>query len=236
MERACQGDARALDDLLRAHYERLFAVCRRLTGHDADAADAAQDAMIAIARGLRRFDRRSRFTTWTYRIAVNASLDEPRRRRRRPVTVELPLDRPDVGREPDARLDVDAALSGCRSTSARPWSCATCAGWTTPRSARCSASRRHRALPHRSWQSRARAPPEGGPVSPASSHLDDQARSDVIDGEADAAALERLSGAGRARRTSSVCADDCPDRGRPGAARGRRRRAGAGGGASGVVF
>ena len=110
MERACQGDARALDDLLRAHYERLFAVCRRLTGHDADAADAAQDAMIAIARGLPRFDRRSRFTTWTYRIAVNASLDELRRRRRRPVTVELPLDRPDVGPEPDARLDVDAAL------------------------------------------------------------------------------------------------------------------------------
>ena len=110
MERACQGDARALDDLLRAHYQRLFAVCRRLTGHDADAADAVQDAMIAIARGLRRFDRKSRFTTWSYRIAVNASLDELRRRRRRPVTVELPLDRPGVVEGPDSRLDVDAAL------------------------------------------------------------------------------------------------------------------------------
>jgi RNA polymerase sigma-70 factor, ECF subfamily len=35
-------------------------------------------------RGLPRFDRRSRFSTWAYRVAVNASLDELRRRRRRP--------------------------------------------------------------------------------------------------------------------------------------------------------
>jgi len=77
------GDRRALDALLRAHYDRLYAVCRRLTGNDADAADATQDTLIALVRGLRGFDRRSRFTTWSYRVAVNASLDELRRRRRR---------------------------------------------------------------------------------------------------------------------------------------------------------
>ncbi len=103
----------------------MFAVCRRLTGNDADAADAAQDAMIAIARGLRSFDRRSQFSTWSYRVAVNASLDELRRRRRRPLT-PLPVSAPsERGRragassamtggtgteEHAARLDVDAAL------------------------------------------------------------------------------------------------------------------------------
>jgi RNA polymerase sigma-70 factor (ECF subfamily) len=60
-------------------------VCRRITGHDADAADAAQEAMIAIVRNLERFDGRSSFGTWVYRIATNASLDELRRRRRRPM-------------------------------------------------------------------------------------------------------------------------------------------------------
>jgi RNA polymerase sigma-70 factor (ECF subfamily) len=60
-------------------------VCRRITCHDADAADAAQDAMIAIVRNLDRFDGRSSFGTWAYRIATNASLDELRRRKRRPV-------------------------------------------------------------------------------------------------------------------------------------------------------
>jgi RNA polymerase sigma-70 factor (ECF subfamily) len=80
------GDRGALDQLLRRHYDRVHAVCRRITGHDADAADAAQDAMIAMVRNLDRFDGRSSFGTWAYRIATNASLDELRRRKRRPVT------------------------------------------------------------------------------------------------------------------------------------------------------
>jgi RNA polymerase sigma-70 factor (ECF subfamily) len=60
-------------------------VCRRVTGNEADAADAAQEAMIAIVRGLHNFDGRSSFSTWIYRIATNASLDELRRRQRRPL-------------------------------------------------------------------------------------------------------------------------------------------------------
>jgi RNA polymerase sigma-70 factor, ECF subfamily len=79
------GDRGALDQLLRRHYDRVHAVCRRITGHEADAADAAQDAMIAIVRNLDRFDGRSSFGTWAYRIATNASLDELRRRKRRPM-------------------------------------------------------------------------------------------------------------------------------------------------------
>jgi RNA polymerase sigma-70 factor, ECF subfamily len=99
-------------------------VCRRLTGNDADAADATQETLLAIVRGLRGFDGRSRFSTWSYRIAVNASLDELRRRRRRPEPgVDPFLDAPGRGpmgsagsslRSPadtsDLRLDIDAAL------------------------------------------------------------------------------------------------------------------------------
>ena len=85
IERAKGGDRRAMDDLLRRHYDRIYAVCRRVTGHDADAADAAQNALIAIVRALPNFDGRAAFGTWAYRIATNASLDELRRKRRRPV-------------------------------------------------------------------------------------------------------------------------------------------------------
>ena len=84
MTAAQAGDRGALDQLLRRHYDRMHAVCRRITGNEADAADAAQEAMIAVVRGLTRFDGRSAFGTWAYRIATNASLDELRRRRRRP--------------------------------------------------------------------------------------------------------------------------------------------------------
>ena len=79
------GDRDALDRLLRHHYDRIHAVCRRITGNEADAADAAQEAMILVVRGLAKFDGRATFATWVYRIATNASLDELRRRRRRPL-------------------------------------------------------------------------------------------------------------------------------------------------------
>ena len=112
------GDPDALEQLLRDHYDRIYAVCRRIMGSDADAADATQEALIAIVRGLPRFDGRSAFSTWTYRIATNACLDELRRRRRRPL-VALPdraeLDRPHeapgaADTVPD-RLLLDAALA-----------------------------------------------------------------------------------------------------------------------------
>jgi RNA polymerase sigma-70 factor (ECF subfamily) len=114
------GDRIALDQLLRRHAGRLHAVCRRITGNDADAADATQEALIAIVRGLPRFDGRSAFSTWTYRVATIACLDELRRRRRRPEpTADDDLDRagdpsPTTTPALDAvgdRVDIDAALA-----------------------------------------------------------------------------------------------------------------------------
>ena len=116
MQEALAGDRRALDTLLRRHYSAVYGLCRRMTGNDADAADAAQDALLAIVRGLARFDGRSRFSTWVYRVTTNVCLDELRRRRRRPE----PRDDVAMGSTPVAsvavdtsvadRLDVDAAL------------------------------------------------------------------------------------------------------------------------------
>jgi len=79
------GDRRSLDILLRRHYDKVHAVCRRIAGSSRDADDAAQEAMISIVKGLHRFDGRSAFTTWIYRIATNAALDELRKRNRRPA-------------------------------------------------------------------------------------------------------------------------------------------------------
>lgn len=104
----------SLDALLRRHYDRIYALCRRITGSDADALDAGQDALIAIARGLDRFDERASFTTWAYRVATNACLDELRRRRRRPVPVELDTRQAasgDLAEAAATHVDVDAALA-----------------------------------------------------------------------------------------------------------------------------
>ena len=81
---AQRGDRDALDRLLRRHYDRIHAVCRRIAGSTRDADDAAQEALIRIVRALDRFDGRASFSTWSYRIATNAALDELRKRSRRP--------------------------------------------------------------------------------------------------------------------------------------------------------
>jgi RNA polymerase sigma-70 factor (ECF subfamily) len=115
------GDRGALEVLLARHLDRVHAICRRVTGHPEDALDATQEALIAVTRGLHRYDGRSLFTTWLYRVATNAALDELRRRKRRPEPAELVEDRPlggaAAGSKPvesavAARLDVDAALAG----------------------------------------------------------------------------------------------------------------------------
>ena len=121
MVAAQAGDRAAMEALLRRHHDRIWAVCRRLAGNDADAADATQEALVLIVRRIGSFDGRSRFTTWAHRVATNACLDELRRRKRRPAP-GLGDDDPEAGREivdraapvDDAvsdRLTVDAALA-----------------------------------------------------------------------------------------------------------------------------
>ncbi|MGI8685344.1 MAG: RNA polymerase sigma factor [Acidimicrobiales bacterium] len=119
-EAAQAGDQVALDRLLRRHVDRLHTLCRRILGNDADADDAAQEGLIAIARALAagRFDGRSSFGTWAYRVTTNACLDELRRRGRRAEAVtdeQLERNLPSTGRGPDAvvadRIDVETALA-----------------------------------------------------------------------------------------------------------------------------
>ena len=112
---AGEGDRRPLEVLLERHADRLFAVSLRVLGDREDALDAAQEAMISIARSVGTFDERARFTTWSYRIAVNAALDVARRKRRAPVPAEA-LPEPASGTPPvddrvAAELDVQAALA-----------------------------------------------------------------------------------------------------------------------------
>ena len=111
---AALGDGRALDALLHRHADRVHSICRRVLANPDDALDATQEALIAVARGIERFDGRSQFTTWLYRVATNAALDEARRRSRRPVpTDSLPEPKvrgPGIADAVADRLDVDAAL------------------------------------------------------------------------------------------------------------------------------
>jgi RNA polymerase sigma-70 factor (ECF subfamily) len=112
---AAKGNRAALDELLRRNSSMVHAVCRRVLANPDDALDATQEALIAIARRIETFDGRSKFTTWCYRVATNAALDEARRRARRPSPVEVvsePRTRgPSLDETVADQLDIDAALA-----------------------------------------------------------------------------------------------------------------------------
>ncbi|MHB8245414.1 MAG: RNA polymerase sigma factor [Acidimicrobiales bacterium] len=82
---ASAGNREALEALLELDYSRLHRVCWRVLRDDESALDATQEAVISIARHIRGFDGRSKYSTWSYRIAANAALDEVRRAGRRPI-------------------------------------------------------------------------------------------------------------------------------------------------------
>ena len=65
--------------LLGRHYGTAYRVAYRWCGTRQDAEDVAQEAFIKVARGIRSFRGNASFTTWLYRIVVNAANDLHRR-------------------------------------------------------------------------------------------------------------------------------------------------------------
>jgi len=73
---ALEGDFRRLYDRYK---DRVYNVCYRITGSSSDALDASQETFGIVFRRVREFRFQSRFSSWVYRIAVNASIDLKRR-------------------------------------------------------------------------------------------------------------------------------------------------------------
>jgi len=78
-----RGDEKAIRRLVDGYSPRLYNVALRILRNSQDAEDALQDTFITALRKLEQFDGRSSFLTWIYRIAVNASLMQLRKRRSR---------------------------------------------------------------------------------------------------------------------------------------------------------
>jgi len=92
VERAKAGDSTAFSELVRRHSPRVRRLARHLVRGHADADDVAQEAFVRAHQALARFDGRSEFFTWLYRIAVNLSLNRARSLNvRKGVTIDDPL-------------------------------------------------------------------------------------------------------------------------------------------------
>lgn len=111
LRRAASGDQSAFTALVRRHEDRVFNIAIRITGDRADALDATQDTFVSVFRQAGTFRAEAAFTTWLYRVAVNACRDLLRKRRRLPEPVEeLPeAQRPGIGTEEVVGLRMDLA-------------------------------------------------------------------------------------------------------------------------------
>ena len=91
--RAKTGDADAYRVLVDRHSRSVFRLAFRMTGNEQDSEDVVQETFLRAFRQLHRYEARSSFATWLYRIAANYSLDLVRRRKRHgDVTLDTPSD------------------------------------------------------------------------------------------------------------------------------------------------
>lgn len=87
-----EGFESAFSELYQKYKDKVYGIALRITGNRSDALDAAQEAFVLLYQNVASFQFDSKFSSWLYRLVVNASIDHVRRvrkrRRRSQVTTE----------------------------------------------------------------------------------------------------------------------------------------------------
>jgi RNA polymerase sigma-70 factor (ECF subfamily) len=81
--RARRGDEDAFRLLVERHSRSIYRLAYRMTGRAEDAEDVVQEAFVKAYKQIDRFEARSNFGTWLYRIAFNCAVDYTRTRQHR---------------------------------------------------------------------------------------------------------------------------------------------------------
>ncbi len=79
-------DSAAFEELYGRYKIKVYNTAYRITGNAADAADVTQEVFVHIYKKIGLFEFRSSFSTWVYRMSVNASIDRYRKITRHPTT------------------------------------------------------------------------------------------------------------------------------------------------------
>jgi RNA polymerase sigma-70 factor (ECF subfamily) len=82
IERAKRGDSEAFSRLVERYYSTMFRVAYKWCGDQSDAEDIAQDVCVKLGHAIRGFKGTSAFSSWLYRVTLNAVHDHQRARQR----------------------------------------------------------------------------------------------------------------------------------------------------------
>jgi RNA polymerase sigma-70 factor (ECF subfamily) len=106
VRRAQLGDVSAFETLYRAHAPAIYALCRRMSGSDAEARELVQDVFVRAWEKLESFRGQSALATWLHRLAVNVVLNHLRTTKRDALRlIDGSDDAAFGGKSADATLD-----------------------------------------------------------------------------------------------------------------------------------
>ena len=88
IERVLHGDVSAYAMLVAKHKNLVFSIALKILNNREDAEEVAQDCFVKVYHALGTFEKKSKFSTWLYRIAYNASVSKTRKKR----LEQVPLD------------------------------------------------------------------------------------------------------------------------------------------------
>ena len=88
IRRCKRGEEAAFKEVLSRYRTPIYNLCWRMTRHDEDARDLAQEVFIKVFRLLDRYDEQYAFSSWLFRIATNHCIDHLRRQRLRFLSLE----------------------------------------------------------------------------------------------------------------------------------------------------
>ena len=79
LEKARQNDINAWEKLVKEYESMVYHIAYRMMQNEQEAKDISQEIFVKVYRNLSKFDEKSAFSTWLYRIAVNTCIDALRK-------------------------------------------------------------------------------------------------------------------------------------------------------------
>jgi len=89
IQRILNGDVKAFEEIVVIYQDMVYTLSYRVLKNHEEAEEIAQDVFIKVFQSLNKFNRKSKLSTWIYRITYNTSINRYKSQKRQPITIEI---------------------------------------------------------------------------------------------------------------------------------------------------